>query len=392
MTDAVTKLVENYISSERYSGIEWRIAQRDDILSEGRLGYANFEQKSPIPEDAVYRIYSMTKPIISVLALMLIERGRLHLYDPLLAYDPRFRSLMVLRTNGAIEPANSPITVEHLLTHRAGFSYEFLLGCPIAPYYRAAGLLDNGARPFDDVMGALAELPLAFHPGSDWRYSVATDVLAHVIERATGERIDDLLKKHIFDPLGMSETTFCLKDDQLPRLMAMYGNEELGRTPALKRGAHELRPLDVSPSYPMQSKEFRRGGHGLYSTLSDYCAFVRMLLSGESDTGERLLSERTLSMMHANRLPQGHAPLRIGDIPLPGYGWNLTGRVMVDVGQALSTYAIKDEFGWAGAAGTYFWVDPKAEITGVIMTQFIRSNFPLSDDMMTVFYGAVQGR
>ena len=117
-----------------------------------------------------------------------------------------------------------------------------------------------------------------------------------------------------------------------------------------------------------------------------------MLLSGESDTGERLLSERTLSMMHANRLPQGHAPLRIGDIPLPGYGWNLTGRVMVDVGQALSTYAIKDEFGWAGAAGTYFWVDPKAEITGVIMTQFIRSNFPLSDDMMTVFYGAVQGR
>lgn len=194
MTDAVTKLVENYISSERYSGIEWRIAQRDDILSEGRVGYANFEQKSPIPEDAVYRIYSMTKPIISVLALMLIERGRLHLYDPLLAYDPRFRSLMVLHTNGAIEPANSPITVEHLLTHRAGFSYEFLLGCPIAPYYRAAGLLDNGARPFDDVMGALAELPLAFHPGSDWRYSVATDVLAHVIERATGERIDELLK------------------------------------------------------------------------------------------------------------------------------------------------------------------------------------------------------
>ena len=389
MSDAVSDLVKNYVGQKRYSGIEWRFCRSGETLSEGRIGYADFEQKTPIPEEAVYRIYSMTKPIISVLALMLIERGCLHLYDRLLTFDSRFRFLKVLHTNGILEPAKSAITVEHLLTHRAGFSYEFLLGCQIAAYYREANLVDDGERKLDDMMGALSELPLAFHPGDDWRYSVATDVLAHVIERATCERIDILLKKHIFEPLGMSETTYYLRDDQLPRLMTLYGNESLAKLPALKRGKHELNTLDVSQSYPMQSKDFCRGGHGLYSTLNDYCAFVQMLFSGKNDAGEQLLSKRTLSMMHVNRLPDGHQMLRIGDIPLPGYGWNLTGRVLSNVGLALSSHAIQDEFGWMGAAGTYFWIDPRAEISGVIMTQFVRSNFPLSDDMMTVFYGSI---
>ena len=389
MSDAVSAVVENYVTAEKYSGIEWRFSKRGQTLSQGSVGYADFEQKTPIPQDAIYRIYSMTKPIISILALMLIERGRLHLYDPLLKFDPRFRSLRVLHTNGEMEPAKSPITVEHLLTHRAGFSYEFLLGCQIAAYYREVNLLDDGTRTLDAMMGALSEIPLAFHPGDDWRYSVATDVLAHVIERATGERTDVLLNKHIFKPLGMLETAYCLRDDQISRLMSLYGNEELIRLPALKRGVHELIPMDVSRSYPMQSKDFYRGGHGLYSTLNDYCAFVRMLHSGKNDAGERLLSKRTLSMMQANRLPDGHHTLRLGDIPLPGYGWNLAGRVMADVGKALSTHAIEDEFGWAGAAGTYFWIDPRADITGVVMTQFIRSNFALADDMMTAFYATI---
>ena len=145
-------------------------------------------------------------------------------------------------------------------------------------------------------------------------YSVATDVLAHVIERATGERIDDLLKKHIFDPLGMSETTFCLKDDQLPRLMAMYGNEELAE-PSFETGAHELRPLDVSQVIRCNQRVSPWRSWPLFNTgrLLCFCANAH---KRKSDTGE-LLSERTLSTVHANRLPQGHAPLRIGDIPLP---------------------------------------------------------------------------
>ncbi len=389
MTDNVDAVAQSYIREEKYSGIEWRIESKGKSLSEGRVGYANFANKSPIPEKALYRIYSMTKSIVSVLAMMLIERGKLHLYDPISAYDMRFKHMMVLHTNGVMEPANALITIEHLLTHRAGFSYEILLGCQIGPYYREARLLEDGERDLDDVMGTLAELPIAFHPGTDWRYSVATDVLAHIIERATGERIDTLLQKYIFDPLGMTETGYRLDKNQLPRLMSLYGNQVLGTLPVFKRPAHALNEQNVTSSYPTQSPIFRRGGHGLYSTVDDFSKFARMLLNGRNIYGERLLSTPTLNMMHANRLTKDHPTLRIGDIALPGYGWNLTGRVMTDVGKALLPNAVENEFGWAGAAGTFFWVDPAEEITGVIMTQFIRSNYLLTEDMWTAFYSSL---
>ncbi len=250
--------------------------------------------------------------------------------------------------------------------------------------------MDDSTHNLDNTMGILSKLPFAFHSGDNWRYSMATDVLAHVIERATGERIDCLLKKYNFGTIGMLDTTYGFKDDQLPRLMSLYENEDLVRLPTFERVPYELRGLDVSHVYPNQSIVFFRGGHGLYSTLNDYCAFILMLLSGKSDAGEQLLSQRTLSMMHANKLPDSHHTLRIGIIVLPRYGWNLTGRIMTNFAKAHCTHAIQDELRWAGAARTYFWVDPRGEITGVIMTQFIRSNFLLSDDMMTVFYGSLQ--
>lgn len=143
------------------------------------------------------------------------------------------------------------------------------------------------------MIGAFCKMPLGFHPGEDWRLSVATDVLAHGIKRATGEHIDISLKKHIIELLGMLETTYCLKYDIISRLMKLYRNEELVRLPVLERGAHELIPLDVSNSYPMQSDAFCRSGQELYSTPFGDCAFVRMLLSRKNDTGERLLYKRT---------------------------------------------------------------------------------------------------
>ena len=388
MVDNVEAVAQKFITEEKYSGIEWRIESNGKSLSVGQVGYANFAKQTPIPKNALYRIYSMTKSIVSVLAMMMIERGKIRLYDPISAYDKRFKHMMVLHTNGLMEPADALITIEHLLTHRAGFSYEILLGCQIGPYYREARLFDDSERELDDLVGILADLPIAFHPGTDWRYSVATDVLAHIIEIATGERIDTLLEKHIFEPLGMTETSYCLNENQLPRLMSLYGNQILGTLPAFKRPPHALVEQDVSSTYPIQSPNFRRGGHGLYSTVDDYSKFARMLLNGQSVHGECLLSQRTLYVMHANRLTKDHPTLRIGDILLPGYGWNLTGRVMTDVGKALMPNAVENEFGWAGAAGTFFWVDPKAEITGVIMTQFIRSNYLLAEDMWTAFYSS----
>ena len=152
----------------------------------------------------------MTKPIVSVMALILIEQGRLRLFDFLPQFDPAFARMMVLHPSGRLEPAERPITVEDLLTHRAGFTYEFITGCHIAPLYHQHNIVGDGRRSLAEMMAMLAKQPLAFQPGSQFRYSVATDVLAHVIERATGENLGDLLKAHIFDPLGMSETGFAV--------------------------------------------------------------------------------------------------------------------------------------------------------------------------------------
>ena len=386
MINAVHKVAQQYVNDAKFSGIEWQIEKAGKILNSGACGYANAKLKKKIPQQAIYRIYSMTKPIISVLAMMLIERGKLHLYDSVERYNPKFRDMKVLFPNGLMEKARTPITLQHLLTHQAGFSYDFLLGCPIAAYYRANEITADGHRDLDQMISVLSELPLAFHPGDDWRYSVATDVLAHVLERATNRRIDDLLKLYIFDPLEMNETSFCLTDVQLGRLMTLYGKQTLSDLPPLRRLEHELEEQDPSQSHPTQSNDFRRGGFGLYSTISDYCRFSRMLLTGKTLDDQVLLSPTSLEMMHGNRVPDQNLPLRIGDSALPGYGWNLSGRVMIDTSKALFPHATLNEFGWAGAASTFFWVDPDNQITGVIMTQFIGSTYLLADDMITAFY------
>ena len=386
MSNAVHKVAQQYVNDAKFSGIEWQIEKVGQTVNSGACGYANAKLQTEIPQQAIYRIYSMSKPIISVLAMMLIERGKLHLYDAVARFDPRFKDMKVLFPNGSVEQARTHITVQHLLTHQAGFSYDFLLGCPIAAYYRANEISADGHRDLDEMIGVLSELPLAFHPGDDWRYSVATDVLAHVLERATNRRIDYLLKSYIFDSLGMNETTFRLSDAQLGRLMTLYGRQTLGDLPPLRRFEHRLEEQDPSRSHPTQSNDFRRGGFGLYSTLSDYCRFSRMLLNGKTLDDQVLLSPTSLEMMHGNRIPDQNLPLRIGDSPLPGYGWNLTGRVMMDTSKALFPHATLNEFGWAGAASTFFWVDPNNQITGVIMTQFIGSNYLLADDMITAFY------
>ena len=387
MSNTVQKVAQQYVDDAKFSGIEWQIEKAGKILNSGACGYANTELQTEIPQKAIYRIYSMTKPIISVLSMMLIERGKLHLYDTVANFDPRFKDMKVLFPNGVMEAARTPITIQHLLTHQAGFSYDFLLGCPIAAYYRAREILANGHRDLDEMMSVLSELPLAFHPGDYWRYSVATDVLAHILELATNRRLDDLLKSYIFDPLEMQETSFCLNDDQLGRLMTVYGSQRLDDLPPLERFEHRLEEQDPSESHPVQSKDFRRGGLGLYSTLSDYCRFSRMLLNGKNMNGLVLLSANSLKMMHGNRIPEHNFPLRIGDTPFPGYGWNLIGRVMMDTSKALLPNSTLNEFGWAGAASTFFWVDPDNQITGVIMTQFIGSNYLLANDMVTAFYG-----
>ena len=383
--DRMSAVAQGYINRKQYAGIEWLVQRRGETLTRGQAGVADTSTGTALPQQPIYRLYSMTKPVVSVLALILIEQGKLRLYDALVQFNRAFAGMRVLHPDGRLEPANRFITVEDLITHRAGFTYPFIHGCNISPYYRQARILEDGAMDLDEMMARLAKLPLAFHPGTQFRYSVCTDALAHVVEKAAGMTIDRFAQQELFDPLGMVDTGYKVDPAKLDRLLPMYGTGDLLAVPALDLQPHTLEPRDVNDFYPPDVDGLRRGGHGLFSTMDDYAAFARMLINGKTADSRTILSRPMLSMMRANRIPADQLPLTIGLQPLPGYGWGLGMRVMLDTGRALQLTNV-GELGWAGAASTFFWVDPAEEMIGLVMSQFLGSALPLADDMRTAAY------
>lgn len=383
--DRITQVAARYTGGSKFSGIEWHVEHRGRTIAAGRSGHADALTGTDIPDGALYRIYSMTKPIVSVLALMLMEQGKLRLFDPVSMYNPAFANMLVLEASGKLRPAERPILVEDLITHRAGFTYEFITGCHIAPLYQQNSISSDGLCSLEEMMERLAELPLAFQPGSQFRYSVATDVLAHVIERAAERPLDELLQELIFAPLGMTDTAFHVPEEKRARLMPMFGVKDISEFAPLHPQPQRLTPADVEDMYPSNRTDFRRGGHGLYSTLKDYSQFARMLLNGQNAEGRTLLGRKTIEMMRANRIPPEQLPLTIGMNPLPGYGWGLGVRVMLDVGRAMALTG-EGELGWAGAASTYFFVDPAESLFGVFMTQYLGATLPLNEEMRVAAY------
>lgn len=381
--DYLQETADKLVSERLFAGVEWRVDQGGKNIFAGKSGVQDLATNSEIPENALYRIYSMTKPIISVLALKLIEEGYLQLTSTLAEFDNRFSSMIVLNPDGHLAPADGLITVEHLLTHRAGFSYDFNIGCAVAPYYRQAELMENGYRDLGDIISILSELPLVFNPGSHWRYSVATDVLVYLLETVTQKTITELLRKYILNPLEMTDTNFTIKPENQHRIMQVYGVRSLSELPVLKRLPHDLsKPANLGRSHPLDYPEFRRGGYGLFSTISDYMKFANMLRDGKTIDGQVILSEGMWNLMHTTRVSFPNNTFRINDEPFCGYGWNLIGRVMENVGEAQYTTSL-GEFGWSGAAATYFWVDPIRDVTGCLMTQYIGREVPIDGMMQT---------
>ena len=381
--DYLQKTADKLVSERLFAGVEWRVDQDGKNIFAGKSGVQDLTTNSEIPENALYRVYSMTKPIISVLALKLIEEGYLQLTSTLAEFDNRFSSMIVLNPDGHLAPADGLITVEHLLTHKAGFSYDFNIGCAVAPYYRQAELMENGYRDLGEIISILSELPLVFNPGSHWRYSVATDVLTYLLETVTQKTITELLRKYILSPLEMTDTNFTIEPQNQHRIMQVYGVRSLSELPVLKRLPHDLsKPANLGRSHPLDYPEFRRGGYGLFSTISDYMKFANMLRDGKTIDGQVILSAGMWNLMHKARVSFPNNTFRINDEPFCGYGWNLIGRVMENVGEAQYTTS-HGEFGWSGAAATYFWVDPVRDVTGCLMTQYIGREVPIDAMMQT---------
>lgn len=355
-----------------------RVLRGGAVFAEGRYGLADGINGVEMPEEPIYRIFSMTKPIVSAVTLMLVEQEDLRLFDPLAAYLPEFADMEVLQGDGARVPS-APITLEHLMTHRAGFSYGFLPDCPVGALYRAAGLRD-AKLSLADFVARVATLPLASHPGEVWRYSLATDVLARVLEVVLGRRLPDILAEFVLEPLGLTDTGFMVPKTARGRIMPVFGKSGLDAVTTFDDVPQTLIPADISGEYPCDDPAFYRGAVGLFSTMQDYLKVAQFLQSGKGPGGEVLLSRKMVQMMWTDRIPASQKPLFIGPFVFAGYGFGLAGRVMADMSVAMGLGNI-GEYGCAGAAGTYFWIDPLEDVIGVVMTQYMGSKIRIGEEL-----------
>ena len=341
----------------------------------------------------------MTKPIICVALMTLYEQGKFRLADPVAKFIPAFDKLSVLAEDETGELKETdlarPVTIRHLLTHTSGLTYDFLEDSPVGELYRRAKLLNNAERTLEELVQALTQLPLAYQPGSRWHYSLGIDVATRLIEIMSGQPLHQFLRETLFDPLGMVDTGFCVPPEQQHRLAAMYGGFDLaGSHVTLSRlvdawnsGINER--LDVSETYPAaQSDSFARGGHGLFSTAWDYVRFAQMLLNQGELGGAQILGRKTVNLMHMNFLPADLLPYKIADPPAYGYGFGLGSRVLMNVAESEKPGSV-GEFGWAGAAKTYYWVDPQEDMVGILMSQAMMQ-FDLPDqDFHVLAYQAL---
>ena len=362
------------IDQGKLPGAVFLVARKGKLVYSEAIGFQDKEAAKPIAKDSIFRIYSMTKPLVSVATMILVEEGRIQLTDPVSKYLPAMKSLTVSAAKADAEfarityaqvPADREMTVQDLLRHTAGLAYgEITQNAPVKEALGKAGLyksaIDYDARdlaPAEEVE-RLAKVPLAHQPGTIWEYSLASDVLGRVVEAAAGERLADFLDKRLFKPLKMSDTGFWVSRDKINRLAVPLPTDSTSGKP------NNL--IDVSAAPANDS-----GGAGGVSTAADYLRFTQMLLNGGQLDGTRVLSRSTVALMTADHLgTRIAAPVTPGELLLgvPGYTFGLGFAVRQGPGLA-GVPGSAGEFMWAGYAGTYFWVDPKEEIVAVYMTQ-----------------------
>ena len=385
--DQFSKIAKSYIDMGQIAGLEWEIRHFNKIVSKGVEGFSDIEKKLILKPDQIYRIYSMTKPIVSVAAIRLIEANKLSLYSNIQDFIPSFKYLKIMRPNGELERLKRPINIADLLTHTSGLSYNFNMGCSVAQFYQEKNILNDPNISLEEMVEQIATLPLAFQPGESWRYSVATDVIGRVLEVIENKRLNDILDEQILDPLEMRDTAFAVSKNNTKKVMPMHGDTDANKLISFQQAP--LKIVDAEKSHPSQADVINlRGGTGLFSTINDYQLFCNFLLNGKNKRGSTVISKTMHDFMLTNRIPYQLLPLRLGPIALSGYGWNLIGRVMINKGLAMSLTE-DGEFGWSGAASTYYWIDRKNQLTGIIMTQYIGGYLTLSDDFRAASYAMI---
>jgi|HigsolmetaAR206D_1030411.scaffolds.fasta_scaffold00177_24 CubicO group peptidase (beta-lactamase class C family) len=380
-----------YVDTGRLAGWQIVVTRRGEVVHASTYGQRDIEAGRPVEPDTLWRIFSMTKPITSVAAMILWEEGRFQLTDEISRWLPEFADVRVYERGSTLQPytvpAIEPIRIWHLLTHTAGLTYGFMQTSVVDGLYRSAGfdLYPPAGLDLATATAQLARLPLLFQPGTAWGYSVATDVLGRLIEVVSGQPLDVFLAERILEPLAMTDTRWWAEGADAERLAACY---------APHPATGQVVRYDEFGRYALQKPDLLAGGSGLLSTAADYHRFTQFLLrDGELD-GVRLLSPRTVRFMTRNHLPGGRdlGQLATGgftETTLEGIGFGLGFAVVEDPvpGRLPSSVG---EYYWGGVASTAFWVDPVEEITALFFTQLVPSStYPLRAELRQLVYAAL---
>lgn len=393
------------VTSQRLAGASVCIGREGRIAMLEATGLADVEQNKPFTTDTVVRIYSMTKAVTTVAAMMLYEQGAFQLDDPVARYLPEFADTPVW-AGGDIDdvgPQETPMTVKHLMTHTSGLTYGFMQANVVDAAYRAARI-DNPAtvENLAQQVQRIAELPLICQPGSQWNYSVSTDVLGRLVEVWSGQSLRDYMLEHIFQPLGMVDTDFHVHAENHARFAALYsplsggdmssvGKVEL--TPSEERGGLKLNESSSVSTY-LQETHLYSGGGGLTSTLLDYARFCQFCLNDGELEGVRLLGRKTMEYMRQNHLPDNKDMAAMGqpvwsETSYDGIGFGLGFAVVLDPIKA-NIITSPGEHHWGGAASTFFWLDPEEDLFVVFLTQLIPSStYPIRRELRTRVYQAI---
>jgi CubicO group peptidase (beta-lactamase class C family) len=388
-----------YVDGGYLPGMLTQVYRKGRLVHTGICGHIDIERDRPMREDAIFRIYSMSKPITAVALMMLVEEGLIGLDDAVHSHIPAWKNLGVyasgmpsLLPNAPLgfltTPVLRPMKVVDLATHTSGLTYGFMMRTGVDAAYRKAKVNDRETPGgLQAMIDQLAQIPLEFSPGTAWNYSVSIDVLGYLVEKLSGMRFGEFLRTRLFDPLSMNDTAFSVPSDKIERFTSCYQPETGG---GLKIQDDARKSPYAKP--PM----LEAGGAGLVSTAHDYLRFCRMLLNGGTLDGVQILSPKTVALFSLNYLPDGREladmapPGMFSESGYAGIGFSLGCGVTVNVAKTRLPGSVGEYF-WGGAAATAFWIDPQEELTVVFMTQVIGSEarLTLRRDLRTLVYAAM---
>ena len=390
---------QRYFDGGYLPGMLFHVYRKGQLVHTGMCGQMDIERSKPMREDAIFRIYSMSKPITAVALMMLVEEGMIGLDDVVHSHIPAWKNLGVYASGvpsllsdappGFLTtPTLRPMKVVDLATHTSGLTYGFMMRSAVDAAYRRAKVTDReSAGGLHGMIEQLSQIPLDFSPGTAWNYSVAIDVLGYLVEKLSEISFGEFLHTRLFEPLGMHDTAFWVPPDEIERFSSCY-QPDTGRGLKLQD--------DARNSTYAKPPKLESGGGGLVSTAHDYLRFCRMMLNGGTLDGVQILSPKTVALFSQNYLPDGR---EVADMALPGMfsesgyagvGFSIGCGVNVDVARTRLPGSLGEYF-WGGAAATAFWIDPTEELTVVFMTQVIGSEarLTLRRDLRTLVYSAM---